>query len=154
MSTNPKIEIHGTSPFKLPSGVFEVQIALSDKKPLASSIAEKNFPSLWKDNFHLNVSYGKFTHILGSDENALPQSVLDIDSVWVIVSDQFSSMNTVFDIQLPKVGAKPRAAPKPPEPEVAPTPKKPKKESAPPSGFPGLPGERGGRGSTGELGEK
>jgi len=61
VSTNPKIEIHGTSPFKLPSGVFEVQIALSDKKPSASSIAEKNFPSLWKDNFHLNVSDGKFS---------------------------------------------------------------------------------------------
>jgi len=117
VSTNPKIEIHGTSPFKLPSGVFEVQIALSDKKPLASSIAEKNFPSLWKDNFHLNVSDGKFTQILGTDENPLPQSILDLDSVWVIVTDQFSSLNTVFDIQLPKAGKKPVAAPKPPEPE-------------------------------------
>ncbi|MGI0097878.1 MAG: collagen-like protein, partial [Nitrosopumilaceae archaeon] len=102
MSTSPKIEIQGTSPFKLPSGVFEVQIAISDQKPSEKSLIGKNFPTLWKDDFHLKVQDRKFTEILGSNENPLPQSVLDSDSVWVIVSDQFSSLNSVFDVQISK----------------------------------------------------
>ena len=69
MSTNPKIEVQGTSPFKQPSGVFEVQIAISDKKPSEQSLISKNFPTLWKDNFHLKVENNKFKEILGSSEN-------------------------------------------------------------------------------------
>ena len=56
MSSNPKIEISGTSPFTQPSGVFEVQIAITDKKPSDESINKKNFPTLWADDFHLRIS--------------------------------------------------------------------------------------------------
>ena len=107
MSTNPKIEIQGTSPFNLPSGVFEVQIAISDKKPSDQSLASKNFPTLWKDNFHLKVENRKFKEILGSQQNPLPKSVMDSIMVWVIVSDQFSSLNSVFELQISKTARTP-----------------------------------------------
>ena len=71
MSTNPKIEIQGTSPFKQPSGVFEVQIAISDKKPSEQSLTSKNFSTIWKGNFHLQVEHQKFKQILGSAEKAV-----------------------------------------------------------------------------------
>jgi len=100
VSTNPKIEIQGTSPFKIPSGVFEVQISISDKKPSEQSIKAKDFPTLWKDNFHLKVEHGKFKEILGSEKNPLPQSVLDSVAVYVIVIDQFSSLHSVFDVKI------------------------------------------------------
>ena len=78
MSSNPKIEISGTSPFTQPSGVFEVQIAISDKKPSEESINKKNFQTLWVDDFHLSVSDGNFTEILGSEKNPIPNSVIDL----------------------------------------------------------------------------
>ena len=106
MSTNPKIEIQGTSPFKQPSGVFEVQIAISENKPSEQSLISKNFPTLWKGNFHLQVENQKFKEILGSAENPLPKSVLDSTLVWVIVSDQFSSLNSVFEVQISKTSTK------------------------------------------------
>ena len=143
MSTNPKIEVQGTSPFKQPSGVFEVQIAISDKKPSEQELISKKFSSLWKDNFHLKVENSKFKEILGSSENPLPKSVLDSTLVWVIVSDQFSSLNSVFEVQISKTSQKkpakqekPKVAPPKIEPELKAPPKSPKiqKEVAPPAG--------------------
>ena len=114
MSSNPKIEISGTSPFKLPSGVFEVQISISDKKPSEDSIAKKNFPTLWTDNFHLKVTDRKFTEVLGSDKNPIPKSVFDLDSAWIVVADQFSPIHSVFEIPLKKqVTAPPKPVSKP-----------------------------------------
>ena len=103
-----------SSPFTQPSGVFEVQIAITDKKPSEESINKKNFPTLWIDDFHLRISENKFTEILGSEKNPIPKSVFDLESVWIVVSDQFSTIHTVFDIKLKKqVTAKPS---KPAEP--------------------------------------
>ncbi|HWY34042.1 MAG TPA: collagen-like protein, partial [Nitrosopumilaceae archaeon] len=54
------LEITGVSPFRLSSGVFEVQIAICDSPPPADDIAKKSFSSLWKDSFHLRVKDRKF----------------------------------------------------------------------------------------------
>src|SRR3989337_539207 len=157
VSTSPKIEIQGTSPFKLPSGVFEVQIAISDKKPSEKSLIEKNFPTLWKDDFHLRVQDRKFTEILGSNENPLPQSVLDSDSVWVIVSDQFSSLNSVFDVQISKTSTRKPVKPKIETPSREPdfrTPAKIQKETVSPRDEYGIPIERSSRVTSGQGGDK
>src|SRR3989337_2327612 len=157
VSTSPKIEIQGTSPFKLPSGVFEVQIAISDKKPSEKSLIEKNFPTLWKDDFHLRVQDRKFTEILGSNENPLPQSVLDSDSVWVIVSDQFSSLNSVFDLQISKTSmrkpVKPKIETHSREPDFR-TPAQIQKETVSPRDEYGIPIERSSRVTSGQGGDK
>ncbi len=94
------LEITGGSPFRLSSGVFEVQIAICDSPPPADEIARKSFSSLWKDNFHLRVKDRKFDQVLGSEKNPLPESVFQQSSVWIIVSDQFSSIHTVFETQI------------------------------------------------------
>src|SRR3989337_987548 len=157
VSTSPKIEIQGTSPFKLPSGVFEVQIAISDKKPSEKSLIEKNFPTLWKDDFHLRVQDRKFTEILGSNEIPLPQSVLDSDSVWVIVSDQFSSLNSVFDVQISKTSTRKPVKPKIETPSREPdfrTPAKIQKETVSPRDEYGIPIERSSRVTSGQGGDK
>ena len=48
------------------------------------------FYGLWKDNFHLRVNNGIFSETLGSAENPLP-SLEELDSIWVVVVDLFSS---------------------------------------------------------------
>ncbi|MGI0041449.1 MAG: hypothetical protein ACRD94_05740, partial [Nitrosopumilaceae archaeon] len=101
-----KIEIEGVSPFKLPSGVFEVQIAICESQPSAEEITQKSFSSLWKDNFHLRVKDKKFSLVLGSDKNPLPDSVFERDSVWIVITDQFSSIHTVFESQVSKPAEK------------------------------------------------
>jgi len=68
--TLPKgIEISGKSPFGTSSGVYEVRISISQDKPSDDSITSNSFNSLWKDNFHLKVSEGHFSEILGTDSN-------------------------------------------------------------------------------------
>ncbi len=59
-SKDNTIEITGESPFKLTSGVFEVQIALCDNQPSLEDIKRKSFHFMWKDNFHLRVKDKKF----------------------------------------------------------------------------------------------
>ncbi|HKC79284.1 MAG TPA: collagen-like protein, partial [Nitrosopumilaceae archaeon] len=61
------LEISGVSPFRLSSGVFEVQIAICASPPPTDEIARKSFSSLWKDNFHLRVKDRKFDQVLGSE---------------------------------------------------------------------------------------
>src|SRR5713226_7325055 len=94
------LEIKGVSPFRLSSGVFEVQIAICDSPPPSDEIARKSFSSLWKDNFHLRVKDRKFDQVLGSEKNPLPESVFQRSSEWIVVSDQFSSIHTVFETEI------------------------------------------------------
>ena len=96
------LEITGISPFRLPSGVFEVQIALCDSPPSSEEITRKSFSSLWKDNFHLRVKDQKFIQVLGSEKNPLPESIFQRSSVWVVISDQFSSIHTFFRLKFHK----------------------------------------------------
>src|SRR5215467_12821630 len=103
MSAKDKtIEITGESPFKLLSGVFEVQIAICENPPLVDDIKRKNFPLLWKDNFHLRVKDKKFTQILGSSSNPLPDSIFQKENAWIVVIDQFSSIHNIFQIEIPR----------------------------------------------------
>ena len=95
-----KMEIEGISPFKLPSGVFEVQIALCESPPSSQELAKKTFQSIWKDNFHLRVKDKKFSLVLGSDKNPIPDLIFDRNSVWVVLTDQFSSTSAVFENQI------------------------------------------------------
>jgi len=72
------IEISGKSPFGTSSGVYEVKISISQSKPSNDSITSNSFNSLWKDDFHLRVSEGYFSEILGSDSNPIPDNVFDL----------------------------------------------------------------------------
>src|SRR5574341_2428848 len=101
-----KIEIEGVSPFKLPSGVFEVQIALCESPPSAEEITKKSFHSVWKDEFHLRVKDKKFNQTLGSDKNPLPDFIFDRGSIWVVITDQFSSAHAVFESEISSVHGK------------------------------------------------
>ena len=96
---NPKIEIQGSAPFTQP-GVYEVQIAITDKKPSEQNLIAKNFPSLWKGSFHLRVKDGVFTETIGGADNPLPESVFKLDSVWIVVTDQFSTSHSVFNLKI------------------------------------------------------
>ena len=102
-SKDNTIEISGESPFNLSSGVFEVQIAICDTQPSSDQIRQKNFHSLWKDNFHLRVKDKRFSQTLGSTKNPLPDSVFQRGIVWVVVVDQFSSIHTSFQVDVPKI---------------------------------------------------
>lgn len=97
MSSQPRIEIQGQAPFKQ-SGVYEVQIAITESKPSDDVIRTKQFSSLWKGNFHLRVKEGMFSETLGSPSNPLPSSIANLDKVWIVVTDLFSSLHSVFGV--------------------------------------------------------
>ncbi|MBS3922987.1 MAG: collagen-like protein, partial [Nitrosarchaeum sp.] len=92
-----RLEVHGQAPFKQ-SGIYEVQIFITDSKPSVDKIRTKQFSSLWKGNFHLRVKDGMFAETLGSDTNPIPSSVSDLDTIWIVVVDLFSSLHSVFDV--------------------------------------------------------
>ncbi|MBA0908754.1 MAG: collagen-like protein, partial [Nitrosarchaeum sp.] len=97
MSNRARLEIHGKSPFTQ-SGIYEVEIFISDSKPAPDKIKNKQFPSLWKGHFHLRVKDGLFTETLGSDVNPIPSSVYALDNAWIIVVDLFSSLHSIFNV--------------------------------------------------------
>ena len=99
MSSQPRLEIQGQAPFKQ-SGVYEAQIVVTDSKPSDDDIRTKQFSSLWSGNFHLRVKDGIFSETLGSPTNPLPSSIANLDKVWIVVTDLFSSLHTVFDVPL------------------------------------------------------
>ena len=101
MSSQPRIEIQGQSPFKQ-SGVYEAQISLIDVKPSDEEIRGKTFSPLWTGNFHLRVKDGIFSEVVGDSKNPLPKSIDDVDVVWVVVNDLFSSLYSIFDVRLRK----------------------------------------------------
>ena len=91
MSSQSRVEIHGQAPFKQ-SGVYEAQIAITDSKPSDDSIRNKSFKSLWKGNFHLKVKDGMFSETIGNSENPFPSSIDNLDTIWIVVTDLFSSL--------------------------------------------------------------
>jgi len=93
VSSQSRIEIQGPAPFKQ-SGVYEAQIAITDSKPSEDSIKNKQFSSLWRGNFHLRVKDGVFSQTIGSTENPLPSSIDNLDKIWIVVTDLFSSGGT------------------------------------------------------------
>ncbi|MFB5609271.1 MAG: collagen-like protein, partial [Nitrosarchaeum sp.] len=126
MSSHPRLDVHGPAPFKQ-SGIYETQIFITDSKPSADKIKSKQFSSLWKGNFHLRVKDGVFSEILGSAENPLPSSVYDLDTVWIVVVDLFSSLHSVFDVPLETpVKTKPQSETKPEQKTESPKPQRTK----------------------------
>src|SRR3989338_7270482 len=101
VSSRHKLEVRSQAPFKQ-SGIYEVQIFIADSKPSVDQIRNKQFSSLWKGHFHLRVKDGTFNEILGSDENPIPSSVYDLNTVWIVVTDLFSSLHSIFDVSLGK----------------------------------------------------
>src|SRR5437867_2989421 len=154
------IELTGESPFKLSSGVFEVQIAICDNQPTQDEIKRKDFVSLWKDNFHLRVKDKKFTQTLGSSRNPLPDSVFQRDTAWIVVVDQFSSIHTTFQIEVPRISIESTESPTPEREEPSLRTSKPSPEYAGevgqrgPSGPIGPPGHMGSPGQQGQPGDK
>ena len=101
MSSQSRLEIHGRAPFKQ-SGVYEAQIAITDSKPSDDAVKTKRFPSLWHGTFHLKVKDGIFSEKIGSADNPLPSSITELDTIWIVVTDLFSSLHSVFDVPLAK----------------------------------------------------
>ncbi|MGI0089818.1 MAG: collagen-like protein, partial [Nitrosopumilaceae archaeon] len=143
-----KIEIEGISPFKLPSGVFEVQIAICESRPSDEEIAKKSFSFLWKDNFHLRVKDKKFSQVLGSDKNPLPESIFQRSSVWIVITDQFSPIHTVFENEISHLAKKAAEIHEPRKPRELDT------RSLGRIAPEGLVGEKGSRGPMGPPGDK
>ena len=114
MTSHSRLEVQGKAPFRQ-SGVYEVQISLADSRPSDENLRNKQFSSLWRANFHLRVKDGMFAETLGSDENPIPSSVYDLDTIWIIVTDLFSSLHSVFDVSLgkPSKTVKPEIKPEP-----------------------------------------
>ena len=99
MSSQPRIEIQGQAPFKQ-SGVYEAQISITNVKPSDDELRSKQFSSIWQGNFHLKVKDGIFSETIGNSKNPLPSSVDELDTIWIVVSDLFSSLYSVFDVTL------------------------------------------------------
>jgi len=95
----PKLEVQGSAPFNQ-TGTYEVQIAICEQKPAEATINSKSFQSIWKDDFHLRVKAGQFTETLGSDKNPIPDLVFDLEKIWIVVIDRFSTLHSVFDVQI------------------------------------------------------
>ena len=163
--TLPKgIEISGKSPFGTSSGVYEVRISISQDKPSDDGITNNSFNSLWKDNFHLRVSDGHFSEILGTDSNPIPADVFGLGSIWIIIQDQFSPVYTSFELHISqdnKLLSVPEGKPKPVNAtkvkKVRASPGQPgqqgEKGGKGPAGYPGTRGVAGGRGITGDKGD-
>ena len=94
------IKISGVSPFGSSAGTFEVEISILAAKPSKDDIKNKTFDSLWKDDYHLRVTNGNFSEVLGDGSNTIPDKVFDLKSVWIIIADQFSDIHTSFEFNL------------------------------------------------------
>ena len=101
VSSQSRLEIQGQAPFKQ-SGVYEAQIAIVGSRPSDEQIKSKQFTSLWRGNFHLRVKDGVFSETIGAPENPIPSSGLELETIWIVVTDLFSSLHSVFDVPLAK----------------------------------------------------
>ena len=154
------IEISGKSPFGTSSGVFEVTISITQSKPSEDSIANNSFNSLWQDGIHLRVSEGHFSQILGSDSKPIPVDVFELESVWIIIQDQFSAANTYFEFNISQA----RESVSKPKPVISKGVKKARdssrrgfssdRGSPGERGYSGMRGEQGSRGITGDKGDR
>ena len=154
------IEISGKSPFGTSSGVFEVTISITQSKPSEDSIANNSFNSLWQDGIHLRVSEGHFSQILGSDSKPIPVDVFELESVWIIIQDQFSAANTYFEFNISQAGGSVSK----PKPVISKGVKKARdssrrgfssdRGSPGERGYSGMRGEQGSRGITGDKGDR
>ena len=156
MSSPSKLEIKGRAPFNQ-SGVYEAQIAIADSEPSNDAIRTKKFSSIWRGNFHLRVKDGVFSEIIGSVDNPLPSSIENLDKIWIVVTDLFSSLHSVFDVTLARPHKSSQSESKPeihsenPKRSTKPTPKI---SSVGSQGLPGIQGDKGPTGPQGVPGDK
>ena len=101
MSSFLHFTVTGESPYPQKSGIFEVDIAITDVKPSSSEIENKTFSSIWNENFHLNVKNGLFEETLGSETNPLPKSITSFTKLWIVVTDQFAPIGSLFEFEVP-----------------------------------------------------
>ena len=101
MSIQTSFSVIGDSPFDQ-DGIFEVELAISEAEPTASEIQNKSFSSIWKEKLHLKVKNGKFQEKIGSAENPLPDAISSFSKVWIIVTDQLSSIGNSFEFNIPE----------------------------------------------------
>ena len=99
MANFKKLDVEGPAPFKQ-SGVYEVQISICENYPSEASISSKSFDKIWSANFHLRVKDGQFSETLGNNQNPIPEKVFSLDSIWIVVTDQFSSLHSTFEVDL------------------------------------------------------
>jgi integrin beta 3/collagen type V/XI/XXIV/XXVII alpha len=153
MSSHSRLEIHGRAPFKQP-GVYEAQITITDTKPSDDTIRTKQFSSLWRGDVHLRVKDGMFSETIGSPENPLPSSIEQLDTIWIVVTDLFSSSYSVFDVQLSKLTHMPQPEIKNETKTETTLQSKSKRSTKPISnvGLQGLAGVEGYKGLTGPTG--
>ena len=150
MPSSEHFTVKGQSPYKQKNGVFEVEFAITEAKPTSEQIAQKSFLPLWREKSHLNIKNGEFEVKLGSQSNPLPEKISAFTSVWIIVVDQFSSVGSSFEFQVPETM---RQAPPPkPDSEQKKSKQVPRSSSAGVKGPPGQPGPEGDKGDKGEKG--
>ena len=141
-------EVTGESPYPQKSGIFEVEVSITDKKPSSSEIENKSFSSIWKGNFHLNVKNGFFVETLGSETNPLPESITSFTNLWIVVTDQFAPIGSLFEFEVP-------SSMKSETPSTTKSSHKPKTtKRIGLTGDKGPPGEQGDRGDKGVSGDK
>ena len=148
MSSFLHFAVTGESPYPQKSGIFEVEISITDVKPSSSEIENKTFSSVWKENFHLNVKNGLFEETLGSETNPLPESITSFTNLWIVVTDQFAPIGSLFEFEIPESM---RSKPKPVTKTTS-SPKNTKRIGL--TGTRGPPGERGDKGDSGVVGDK
>ena len=102
MPSSEHFTIRGQSPYKQKNGVFEVEFAITEAKPTDEQIALKSFLPIWREKAHLNIKNGEFEATIGSKSNPLPDKISTFTSVWIIVVDQFSSVGSSFEFQVPE----------------------------------------------------
>ncbi|MSS86727.1 MAG: collagen-like protein, partial [Nitrosopumilus sp.] len=153
MSSQPRIEIHGQAPFKQ-SGVYEVQISITNVRPSDDEIRSKQFSSMWHDNFHLKVKDGIFSEIIGTSKNPLPSSVDELDIIWIVVIDLFSSLHSVFDVKLKTSSSKTSSSASQNSSSNNVTSKKPTSSTLSVSTSSDTTGKRGATGDKGTTGDK
>ena len=147
MSSFLNFTVTGESPYPQKSGVFEVEISITDKKPSSSDIEEKSFSSIWKDTFHLNVKNGLFEETLGSEDNPLPKSITTFTNLWIVVTDQFAPVGSLFEFEVPE-SMRSKSTP------AEPTPSKTSTLKSKTGKFVGQTGDKGPTGEQGPVGDK
>ena len=134
------------------TGIFEVEISITDKAPSSSQIESKTFSSIWKDTFHLNVKNGLFEQTLGSEDNPLPNSIATFTKLWIVVTDQFAPIGSLFEFQVPESM---RTESKKTKSSYTKTDSKPNvSRKSGPQGDKGSPGPQGEQGDKGDKGDK
>ena len=93
------LKVSGKSPFER-TGTYEVFISILDKNPSIAAISKGTYTPLWRKPFHLYITDGAFSEVLGDATDPLPESVFENDHVYILVQDQLSDIHTVLQVDI------------------------------------------------------